>query len=73
MKIIFLCNSLEQGCDGVGDYTRLLACELISKGHTASAIALNDKFTSVKLESIQKNQNCDLQTQKDAPLPSNPL
>ena len=44
MKIIFICSSLEPGKDGVGDYTRLLAAELIRQGHLTAIIALHDKF-----------------------------
>lgn len=42
MKIAFLCSSLERGLDGVGDYTRRLAGELIRQGHPTIAVALND-------------------------------
>ena len=42
MKILFLCGSLEPGFDGVGDYTRRLAGELIRRGHQAAIVALND-------------------------------
>ena len=42
MKVLFICGSLEPGRDGVGDYTRRLAGELIHQGHFASIIALND-------------------------------
>lgn len=45
MKIIFFCGSLEPGKDGVGDYTRRLAGELIVQGHEASVVALNDYYT----------------------------
>lgn len=44
MKIQFLCGSLEPGRDGVGDYTRRLAGELIRQGNDVSIIALNDRF-----------------------------
>ncbi len=44
MKILFLCGSLEPGRDGVGDYTRRLACELIRQGHETAVIAMNDQF-----------------------------
>jgi hypothetical protein len=44
MKIIFLCGSLEPGRDGVGDYVRRLACELIKQGHQIAAVALNDHY-----------------------------
>jgi hypothetical protein len=42
MKIVFLCGSLEPGRDGVGDYTRRLAGELINKQHSVTIIALYD-------------------------------
>jgi hypothetical protein len=50
MKIIFLCSCLEPGRDGVGDYTRRLAIELIKQGHMVSAIALNDKHVKTLSE-----------------------
>ena len=45
MKIVFLCGSLEPGRDGVGDYVRRLAEELIKQEHQTAAIALNDQHT----------------------------
>ena len=45
MKIVFLCGSLEPGRDGVGDYTRMLAAEIIRKGHNAAIVALADKYS----------------------------
>ena len=42
MKILFLCGSLEPGQDGVGDYTRRLAGEIIRQGHESLIIAIND-------------------------------
>lgn len=44
MKITFLCGCLEQGQDGVGDYTRRLAGELNKNGHEVSIISLNDHY-----------------------------
>lgn len=42
MKILFLCGSLEPGRDGVGDYTRRFAGELIRQGCSAKIISLNE-------------------------------
>lgn len=42
MKILFICPSLEEGSDGVGDYARRMSSEVIRAGHHASIIALND-------------------------------
>jgi hypothetical protein len=43
MRVIFVCGSLEPGRDGVGDYTRRLAKELIRQGHECRLTALNDQ------------------------------
>jgi hypothetical protein len=57
MKILFLCGSLEYGKDGVGDYVRQLASEIIRQGHFATAIALNDKFVDTySLETVDHLQ-----------------
>jgi len=40
--MVFLCSGLEPGQDGVGDYTRRLAGQLIRQQHTAAVVALND-------------------------------
>lgn len=50
MRIIFLCSSLEFGRDGVGDYTRRLAGELISNNHQVAIIALHDQYLQLELE-----------------------
>ncbi|MDQ6609174.1 MAG: hypothetical protein M3Y85_05080 [Bacteroidota bacterium] len=44
MKIIFLCGSIEPGRDGVGDYIRRLASELIRQGNGVGIISLNDRY-----------------------------
>jgi hypothetical protein len=46
MRLAFLCSSLEPGKDGVGDYTRRLAGELIRQGHPSVAVALHDPHLS---------------------------
>ena len=54
MKTAFLCSSLERGRDGVGDYTRRLASELIRQGHPSIAISLNDTHISDPVFELQK-------------------
>ncbi|MCP2045728.1 hypothetical protein [Pontibacter sp. HSC-36F09] len=44
IAVVFLTGSLQPRCDGVGDYTRLLASELIRLGHKATIISLRDTF-----------------------------
>jgi len=48
MKIAFIVRNLEPGRDGVGDYTRRLAGELIRQGHGVRIISLNDKVENGK-------------------------
>jgi hypothetical protein len=51
VTIVFLTGSLKPGADGVGDYTRQLAAELIRQGHACAMIALNDfEVTEVRRE-----------------------
>jgi hypothetical protein len=57
MKIIFLCGSLEPGCDGVGDYTRRLAGELIKQGHHIAAVALNDQYLQEEFTGMQQTND----------------
>lgn len=60
MKIIFICSSLEPGRDGVGDYTRRLASELIRQGHFVTIIALNDKYANSMYNEIQQSGGIDI-------------
>lgn len=59
MKIVFLCGCLEPGRDGVGDYTKRLATELINQGHNATVISLNDTFIREVFEGYEQS-NIDL-------------
>jgi hypothetical protein len=43
MTVLFVCNSIEPGRDGVGDYSRKLALESQTFGHQVFLVALNDK------------------------------
>ena len=61
MKIIFICSSLEPRCDGVGDYVRRLAGELIRQGHDAAAVAINDHQLKEPLKGTQTSGEVDLQ------------
>ena len=46
MSFVFLCSCLEPARDGVGDYTRRLAGEVIRQGHRAAIIAINDRHVT---------------------------
>jgi len=52
MKIVFLCGSLDIGRDGVGDYTRRLAAQLIREGHSCEIISLNE--TNLDMSILEK-------------------
>ena len=55
MKILFICGSLEPGKDGVGDYTRRLAGELIKQNTVIEIISLNDKYIKQIWEGTQED------------------
>jgi hypothetical protein len=44
LRILFVCNCLEPGMDGVGDYTRRLAAEISARGQACSLLALGDQY-----------------------------
>ena len=57
MKILFICGSLDPGRDGVGDYSRRLAAELIRQGLIISILALYDKGVEVISKEFQESEN----------------
>src|SRR5450432_1611257 len=57
MKIIFVCGSLEQGRDGVGDYTRRLGSELVRQGHKVGLLAINDQYLIEELNSTKETES----------------
>jgi len=57
MRLAFICAALEPGRDGVGDYTRLLAGELIRQGHDSVIVSLNDTHILTILSERQTIEN----------------
>ena len=55
MKILFICGSLEPSKDGVGDYTRRLAGELIRQGNSCAIVAITDKGVHESFEEFQQS------------------
>lgn len=53
MKLLFICGGMEPGKDGVGDYTRRLAGELIRQGHHAAVMAINDRHIETTVQEFQ--------------------
>lgn len=60
MRIIFICGSLENGKDGVGDYTRKVASDLITQNHVCAIIALTDKFLENVVEENEFYNNVEI-------------
>jgi hypothetical protein len=54
MKIAFITGGLEPGRNGVGDYARRLAGELIQLGHPAVIVGLND--SEVQERSVESQE-----------------
>lgn len=68
MKIVFICGSLEPGCDGVGDYTRRLSEHLILYGHRVGIVALNDFYVYKEYNETQTDEAIEIKVLR---LPSN--
>jgi len=64
LKVLFICGSLEPGHDGVGDYTRRLAGELIRKGNECVIISLNDKSVAEVITEKQVDENLHIVTHR---------
>ncbi|MBD1365008.1 hypothetical protein IDJ77_14400 [Mucilaginibacter sp. ZT4R22] len=60
INIVFICSSLEQGHDGVGDYTRRLSAALIKAGHSCAILSVSDRHTENILESTQQADGVDV-------------
>jgi hypothetical protein len=61
MTVLFVCNSIEPGRDGVGDYSRKLAQETQAFGHEVFIVALSDRHVNsvVELKQNVKDDFCD--------------
>lgn len=60
MNIVFICGGMEPGKDGVGDYTRKLAAELIQQGHESFLISMCDKYVKKHREEQQKQEGINI-------------
>lgn len=60
MKLIFICGSIEPGRDGVGDYTRNLACEISRQGHHSEVLALYDQYVTEVSHEKQYNNDREI-------------
>jgi hypothetical protein len=62
MKIVFITGGLEPGRDGVGDYARRLAGELIRLGHPSIILALNDSSVGEAVFESQEIEGATVST-----------
>lgn len=68
MKITILCGNLEPGCDGVGDYSRLLAEQASGLGHDIQLISLcDDKELTERISErfVLRRANTNFQSESD--------
>lgn len=61
---MFLCGSLEPGRDGVGDYTKKLAVELVRIGHEVELIAFMDKFICASTTRFEEEGSVRVRTSR---------
>lgn len=59
--IMFICGSLKPGGDGIGDYSRRLACDLIKKGYDVSIMAYNDRSISEHVREFQYDDDVKIE------------
>ena len=57
---MFICGSLAPGEDGVGDYTRMLAAQLVRTGNNCTIISTHDKKASTVSEEIQRSGEIEI-------------
>jgi hypothetical protein len=60
VRIAFITSSLEAGRDGVGDYTRRLAAELIRQRHPSIIVSLNDSQVAEPLFGLQEMEGTSI-------------
>jgi hypothetical protein len=59
-SIVLVCSSLEPGKDGVGDYSRRLAAELLKCGYKCAVLSLNDRDSKDKTIELQSADGADV-------------
>jgi hypothetical protein len=69
MRVMFICNSLEPGRDGVGDYTRLLARQCRALGLECCIVALHDQHLGEPRETMEVGKVAELRLPALMPWP----
>jgi hypothetical protein len=52
LRVTIVCGSLDPGRDGVGDYSRVLACALAERGHHIELLSLADRNIKASTASV---------------------
>lgn len=60
MRIAFITGCLEPGCDGVGDYTRLLAHESARRGHDVRLLAVGEPVRAADEPGVRRLVRADM-------------
>jgi hypothetical protein len=60
MKVMFICGSIEQGRDGVGDYTRRLSQQLASNGIDVALTAMHDGHIGEVQDFVQRTNKTEI-------------
>jgi hypothetical protein len=60
MKVMFICGSIEQGRDGVGDYTRRLSQQLASNGIEVALAAIHDGHIKEVQDFVQRTDESEI-------------
>jgi hypothetical protein len=60
MKVMFICGSIEQGRDGVGDYTRRLCQQLASDGVEVALTAIHDGHIKEVQDFVQDTAGAEI-------------
>lgn len=55
MRILFLCGSIEPGKDGVGDYCRSLATELLKTGNPTTIVSMYDSYVKKSIRTVESS------------------
>lgn len=61
MRICFLCGCVEPGKNGVGDYARRLAGQLIREGHEVFLVGIHDYFVNSTTEERQLSEGIEIE------------
>jgi hypothetical protein len=60
MRLVFLCSGLEPGCDGIGDFARMLAVHCAAQGHEVRVASVRDSFCEIVINTAEEFRAPDI-------------